>query len=688
VLLEDGLGDGKAQTGALLAGIRTGAVVPIKDIGQVVGRDAGAVVLHLDPHALGAALGPQDEDAVFADVVHGVAQQVMQCALHHVGVCVNGQFLVRQFQLKLPAVLGADGIVPFAHLVAQLAHIKVHALAFVGTAGHLAQLHHAGDQCGQAVGLVHDNVHLLIAVGLVVAGNVAHRLGIALDKGQRGAQVVGDVGQQVALHLRRMLHLACHVVEVPGQIAQLIAAAGIHLHGIVAHGHLAGSAGKLAQRLCEPLTEQPCRRHGKGKDQRRCHGQHGAQHLAGFSHMHKAGSDQNGVLAAGGVAPYQQLCRAGEPRRIQGLHKAAGGAAFLAHGHSGGNDHIVVGGIREQRFVQVAVGLVLDLIDRAHGGIGNIHTEAVQRTAGVQLGGKPVKKRGVDRKMAKRPCRKGFAVCNSLVQLGGDAFCLSGQLFFNVLGVQRFQQLGGQKPHQCQQEQTDTTQKPHQLAADAGGVMVPHESSAPLSARCVGVEFVADAPHGSNVAAALAQMAPQHFDMGIHGAVLAKVVVVPHLLQDLFTAEGDALVGSKEHQQVELLGGQGHLLAGNAHRVAGRVDGQLTKGHGVGGSGGLGHGAVQHGLDAGYQLTGREGLDNVVVGTALQTGQLVVFLAAGGQDDDRRVDVAGAHLPQAGHTVHERHHQVQNDQIEGSAGKLGQRSCAVGGFFTDITGIL
>ena len=69
-------------------------------------------------------------------------------------------------------------------------------------------------------------------------------------------------------------------------------------------------------------------------------------------------------------------------------------------------------------------------------------------------------------------------------------------------------------------------------------------------------------------------------------------------------------------------------------------------------------------------------------------GQLVVFLAAGGQDDDRRVDVAGAHLPQAGHTVHERHHQVQNDQIEGSAGKLGQRSCAVGGFFTDITGIL
>ena len=34
VLLEDGLGDGKAQPGALLAGVRTGAVVAVEDIGH------------------------------------------------------------------------------------------------------------------------------------------------------------------------------------------------------------------------------------------------------------------------------------------------------------------------------------------------------------------------------------------------------------------------------------------------------------------------------------------------------------------------------------------------------------------------------------------------------------------------------------------------------------------------------
>ena len=47
VLLEDRLGDGKSQPGALLACIGAGAVVPVKDVGQVLRRDAGTVVLFL-----------------------------------------------------------------------------------------------------------------------------------------------------------------------------------------------------------------------------------------------------------------------------------------------------------------------------------------------------------------------------------------------------------------------------------------------------------------------------------------------------------------------------------------------------------------------------------------------------------------------------------------------------------------
>ena len=56
---------------ALFARVGAGAVIPVKDIGQVFRRDAGAVVLYLDAHPLGAAQRPQHEDAVLADVVHG-----------------------------------------------------------------------------------------------------------------------------------------------------------------------------------------------------------------------------------------------------------------------------------------------------------------------------------------------------------------------------------------------------------------------------------------------------------------------------------------------------------------------------------------------------------------------------------------------------------------------------------------
>ena len=49
VLLENGLGDGQAEAGALPARVGAGAVIPVKDIGQVICRDAGTVVFHLDP---------------------------------------------------------------------------------------------------------------------------------------------------------------------------------------------------------------------------------------------------------------------------------------------------------------------------------------------------------------------------------------------------------------------------------------------------------------------------------------------------------------------------------------------------------------------------------------------------------------------------------------------------------------
>ena len=404
MLLEDGLGDGEAQTGPLLARVGAGAVVPVKDIGQIVRRDAGAVVLDLDPDALGALLRPEDEHAVRADVVHRIAQQIVQGALHHVRVRVNGQFFVRKLQLEGPVVLGTDGIIPLADLVAELAHIEVDLLALFCAARDLAQFHDAGHQRGQAVGFIDDDVHLLVTVGLVVAGDVPHRLGIALDEGQRGAQVVGDICQQVPLHLGCALDLPRHVVEVLGQVAQLVAAGRLDMDRVVPVCHLTGRTGELPQRFGEPLAEQPCRAHREREDERCRYGQHRAQHLARLGDVHQGRADQHGIGPIVGHPPHDQLIGRRRLGSRQHPGKAADFAAVLPDLTGRGIGQIIVQRVGKRFLVQTAIGKILVLFNGAQRRIGDVHAEAAQVAAGIDRAaqrGKEIVVRDLD--AAERP---------------------------------------------------------------------------------------------------------------------------------------------------------------------------------------------------------------------------------------------------------------------------------------------
>ena len=118
--------------------------------------------------------------------------------------------------------------------------------------------------------------------------------------------------------------------------------------------------------------------------------------------------------------------------------------------------------------------------------------------------------------------------------------------------------------------------------------------------------------------------------------------------------------------------------------MAGGINDQFAKGiHPAGFALGR-HRAGQHGLYPGHQLPRGERLDHIVVGPAFQPGQLVIFLAAGGQHNDRGAQLAAAHLPQAGHAVHKRHHNVQDDKVHAALGQHGQRLGAVAGFLTGV----
>ena len=81
---------------------------------------------------------------------------------------------------------------------------------------------------------------------------VEHALGVPPDHGERGAQLVGDVGQEVPpvlLALSQSLH---HLVERPGQPADVAGPSLLHAHVVVAAGHPLGRFHHLAHRLRHP----------------------------------------------------------------------------------------------------------------------------------------------------------------------------------------------------------------------------------------------------------------------------------------------------------------------------------------------------------------------------------------------------------------------------------------------------
>ena len=76
--------------------------------------------------------------------------------------------------------------------------------------------------------------------------------------------------------------------------------------------------------------------------------------------------------------------------------------------------------------------------------------------------------------------------------------------------------------------------------------------------------------------------------------------------------------------------------------------------------------AAQLGADAAEQLAHREGLGDVVVGADLEPDHLVDLGVLGGEDDDRH-GAARAHVAADVEAARPRHHDVEDQQVEGDA---------------------
>ena len=98
-------------------------------------------------------------------------------------------------------------------------------------------------------------------------GSAGEQARVALDRGQRGAQLVGGVSDESALRLKRILELFKHPVEARRKQGDLIAATtlGESPSEVSRAAYVVGGGGDILQRLEGAAGDEP--RGGQRRDQ-------------------------------------------------------------------------------------------------------------------------------------------------------------------------------------------------------------------------------------------------------------------------------------------------------------------------------------------------------------------------------------------------------------------------------------
>ena len=226
-----------------------GPVEAVEDVGQVSSRDALAGVGHGDLHTVARRRGPHRDAAAIGCVPQGVYQQIGQhlgdaVRVHvhpgqaggHVGLDRNAVGRRLRFQGGEHALDQAGG---------RRRHTVQGQLPGLGQGEHLQ----VADQPRHAQHLV---VHRQQALGREPDGAVLHRLKVGQQYRDGRTQFVGDVGQQVLAQPLLLLQGGGHVVEGPGQVADLAGAAHLHPLAAVARRQAPGGLHQGIQGPGEP----------------------------------------------------------------------------------------------------------------------------------------------------------------------------------------------------------------------------------------------------------------------------------------------------------------------------------------------------------------------------------------------------------------------------------------------------
>ena len=173
----------------------------------------------------------------------------------------------------------------------------------------------------------------------------------------------------------------------------------------------------------------------------------------------------------------------------------------------------------------------------------------------------------------------------------------------------------------------------------------------------------ADAAHGLDIAAGLAELDAQRADVHVERAVLAFGFKAPDPVHQRRAGEDDALVPQQQAQKLKFLVRQRHILAADLDLVAVRGDKEQAERKIAARLCGLR--PAQNRADARDELEHGERLGNKIVRPVVETDDAVILRIFRGQHDDgqplgRR---SGAELAQDGQAILLRQHDIEQNEL-------------------------
>ena len=267
---DDRQAEAAAAAGAGGVGRALAADEAAEDLVAHLGRDPGAVVGDLDHRVIVLALRQQPDGRALGRVAGGVLEQVQDEPVELVGVALDRE-PGGEVDLELAPVQQRLDLV--ARGFGDLRQVDVGvggAAAGVG-AGEEEQV---GDEARHAPGGAEGGVdRVAVVLGRAREGRL-EELEVRLHAGERGAQLVRCVGDELPLAVERLLARRAlgverleHPVHRPGELADLVVG-GLDRHparGVAGGGDVAGERGEAGDRLHRAVRD---REPGEQREQR------------------------------------------------------------------------------------------------------------------------------------------------------------------------------------------------------------------------------------------------------------------------------------------------------------------------------------------------------------------------------------------------------------------------------------